>query len=164
VRSAYSFLRVLVGFDGSPDAAAALRLAATICDNGELVVLCVIARALPGSNGEGTDGAGLRAEAELLLSELARSAQPGGSARAGIQVVSSGGDSPENVVTRYAAKHDFDLLVLGRRGAGGRRRNTLGRVAERAVHACPVPLLLTSAPGRDAQAAMSRGTACAGRY
>jgi hypothetical protein len=105
VRSAYSFHRVLAGFDGSPDAAAALRLAATICDNGELVVLCVIARALPDSDGEGTDGAGLRAEAELLLSELAR-----------------------------------------------------------AVHACPVPLLLTSAPARDAQAAMSRGTACAGRY
>jgi len=160
-----SFRRVLVGFDGSPDAAEALRLAGAMCDSGELVVLCVVSRALPAdSRGEGSDGAGLRMEAELLLRKLALGADLGDLDKVSVQVVSSGGDSPGNVVTRYAREHGFDLLVLGRHGAGGRRKSMLGRVAERAARACRVPVLLVGAPGRDANAQVLRGQASSGVY
>ena len=146
--SAYSFHRVLVGFDGSPDAAEAFRLGAAVCGDGELVVLCVVPRALHlDSGGGGSDGVGLRVEAEVPLSDLALSAGPGGRASAIVQVVSSGGDSPTNVVSGYAEQRGFDLLVLGRHGAGGHRKSMPGRVAERAARACPVPVLLVSAPG-----------------
>lgn len=165
VRSAYSFDRVLVGFDASPDAAEALRLAAAICGSGELVVLCVIARVLHlDSGGDGGNGAALLAAAELILSELDTCARPADRVRARVQVVSSAGDSPGNVVTSYAEQHGFDLLVLGRHGAGGRRRSMLGRVAERAARACPVPVLLTSAPGRDEHERALRGKASSGHY
>jgi len=165
VRSAYSFDRVLVGFDGSPDAADALRLGAAVCGGGELVVLCVVPRALHlDSGGDGSDGAGLRVEAELLLSELALSSHPGDLAFARVKVVSSGGDSPGNVVTGYAEQRGFDLLVLGRHGAGGRRKSMLGRVAERAARACPVPVLLVSAAGPDVHTQALRGEASSGRY
>jgi len=160
VRSVDSFRRVLVGFDGSPDAAEALRVAIAICDGGELVVLCVVPRALPSGTGSlGSDGAGLRVQAELLLGELALGAQPGNLAKDSVQVVSSGGDSPGNVVTDYAGEHAFDLLVLGRHGAGARRKSMLGRVAERAARACPVPVLLVAAPGRDEHAQVLRDEA-----
>jgi nucleotide-binding universal stress UspA family protein len=163
VSSNGAYRRVLVGFDGSPDAAEALRFGVAMCDGGELVVLCVIQRVLPaGANGEGSDGAGLRAQAQGLLGELAHGALPGRLVRASVQVMSSGGDSPGNVVTGYAGEHGFDLLVLGRHGAGGRRKSMLGRVAERAARACPVPLLLLSAPGRDARIQALRGDASSG--
>jgi len=157
------YCRVLVGFDGSPDAAEALRFGVAMCDGGELVVLCVIQRVLPpGADGEGRDGAGLRTRAQSLLGELAREALPGSPVRASVQVAYSGGDSPGNVVTSYAGERGFDLLVLGRHGAGGRHKSMLGRVAERAARACPVPVLLLSAPGPDARIRVLRGDASSG--
>lgn len=165
MRAVFSFRRVLVGFDGSPDASEALRLGAAVCGGGELVVLCVVPRALHlDSGGDGSDGAGLRVEAELLLSDLALSANQGNPVKASVRVVSSGGDSPGNVVTGYAEQRGFDLLVLGRRGSGGRRKSTLGRVAERAARACMVPVLLVSAPGRDGHVGLLHGEASSGWY
>jgi nucleotide-binding universal stress UspA family protein len=151
VSAVSSFNRVLVGFDGSPDAAEALRVGARIanraCRSGQLVVLCVLLRALPpAGNHAGGDGAAVRAQAEATLRELAAGTRPASRARTSVEVVYSGGDSPGNIVTSYAEEHDFDLLALGRHGHGGRRKSVLGRVADRAARACPVPVLLVSAP------------------
>ncbi|HUB42623.1 MAG TPA: universal stress protein [Streptosporangiaceae bacterium] len=154
MRAVDTFRRVLVAFDGSPDAAHALWIAAAVADaagdGGELVVLCVIARTLaPEDNGEGRDGVLLRAQAETILGELARGTLRGILPRTSVQVVYSGGDSPGNVVRVYAQEKGFDILVLGRHGGAGRRKSTLGRVADRAVRACLVPVLLVSAPDRE---------------
>lgn len=51
--------------------------------------------------------------------------------------------SPDLVTRPYAAEHGF---VLGRHGDGGAARQRLGRVAEAAVQARAVPVLLLSAP------------------
>lgn len=143
------FRRVLVGFDGSPDAAEALGVAAAVAarDGGHVVALCVVPRALPAEgNGEGSDGAGLRARAEALFGELARGQRPGSLVRMSVQVIHSDQASPGKVVTDYAREHGFDILVLGRHGDGARRKSKLGRVADHAAQECMVPVLLLSAP------------------
>jgi len=151
VRAVGTFSRVLVGFDGSADAAEAVRVAARIADGagdgGQLVVLCVLPQALPPERNRARgDGAARRALAEAILRELADGTRPTSLARTSVEVVYSGGDSPGNVVASYAEEHEFDLLALGRHGSGGRRKRMLGRVADRAARACLVPVLLLSAP------------------
>jgi nucleotide-binding universal stress UspA family protein len=149
VRTVGPFRRVLVGFDGSADAAEALGVAAAVAarDGGHVVALCVVTQALPAEgDGEGSEGAGLRARAEALFSELARGQRPGSLVRTSVQVIYSDRASPGKALTDYAEQHGFDILVLGRHGDGSLRKSRLGRVADRAVHECAVPVLLLSAP------------------
>jgi nucleotide-binding universal stress UspA family protein len=147
VRTASQFRRVLVGFDGSPDAAEALRVAAAVTarDGGHVVALCVVQPALHAES-HGEDGAdGLRRHAEALFSEVTRGQRPDAPVRMSVHVVRSDQRSTGQVVTDYAEQHGFDMLVLGRHGDGALRRGKLGPVADRAVHACSVPVLLLSA-------------------
>ncbi|MGB6456378.1 MAG: universal stress protein [Streptosporangiaceae bacterium] len=148
MRTVGSIRRVLVGFDGSPDAAEALGVAAAFAagDGGHVVALCVVPRALP-TEGDEQDGEGngLRHQAAAIFGELARSQRSGNPVRMSVQVVYSDHDSPGQVVTAYAEEHGFDILVLGRHGDGARRKSRLGRVADRAAQDCSVPVLLLSA-------------------
>lgn len=143
------FRRVLVGFDGSPDAAEALGVAAAVAarDGGHVVALCVVPRAMA-AEGDGEDGAGagLRARAEALFGEIARGQGSGSLVRTSVQVIDSDQASPGKVVSDYAEEHGFDILVLGRHGDGARRKSRLGRVADHAAQECMVPVLLLSAP------------------
>lgn len=151
LRAVGPFRRVLVGFDGSPDAADAIRAAVAIAarDGGHVVALSVVrhtSRADGDADGEpGSSGEPLRQLAEDLFAEVRRDWPAGCSVRLTAQVVSTDHDSPADVVTEYAAEHGFDVLVLGRHGDGRRGRSRLGRVADRAVQACPVPVLLLGA-------------------
>jgi nucleotide-binding universal stress UspA family protein len=141
------FRRVLAGFDGSPDAADALRAAAAIVarDGGHVVALSVIRRpAHDDGDDSGGDGSRIRDLAEAVIGELRRDLPPGSAVRITAHVVCADGDSPAELVTAYAAEHGFDLLVLGRHGDGRRRRSRLGQVADRAIQSCPVPVLLLS--------------------
>ncbi len=148
MRSVGPFRRVLVGFDGSPDAAEALAVAVTVAayDGGHVVALCVVPRALP-AEGDGPDVeiTGLRRQAEAIFGELAHSLRPDNPVRMSVQMVYSDQDSPGQVVSSYAEEHGFDILVLGRHGDGARRKSRLGRVADRAAQDCSVPVLLLSA-------------------
>jgi nucleotide-binding universal stress UspA family protein len=146
------FRRVLAGFDGSPDAADAIRAAAAIVarDGGHVVALSVIRRASradgDGDRDGGQDGEGqnLAQLAETVFGELRRELPAGSAVRMSAQVVYADRDTPAQVVTRYAAEHGFDVLVLGRHGDGRRRKSRLGQVADRAVQGCSVPVLLLS--------------------
>ncbi len=146
MRTVSPFRRVLVGFDGSPDAAEALGVAAAVAagDGGHVVALCVVA---PGLHAEAREAGGgrLRQQAEAILSELARGQPPGKTVRMSVQVVYSDDGSAGQVVSDYAEQHGFDILVLGRHGDGAHRKSRLGRVAGRAAQACSVPVLLLSA-------------------
>lgn len=148
MRTVGPFRRVLVGFDGSPDAAEALGVATGVAarDGGHVVALCVVPRALP-AEADGQDGetGGLREQAEALFAELARNQRQDKPVRTSVAVVFTDGDNPGHVVTAYAEDHGFDILVLGRHGDGARRKTRLGRVADRAAHSCSVPVLLLSA-------------------
>jgi len=156
VRPVGPFRRVLVGFDGSPDASDAVRAAVAIAarDGGHVVALSVVRR-VTHTDGDGdSDGSGdgppIRQLAETLFAELRRDLPADTAVRLSVQIVSTGHDSPAQVVTEYAAEHGFDVLVLGRHGdgrhgVGGRGRARLGQVADRAVQGCAVPVLLLSA-------------------
>lgn len=150
MRTVGPFRRVLAGFDGSPDAADAVRAAAAIAarDGGHVVALSVVRRSshLDGDEDPGGDGSHVRELAEAVIGELRRDLPPGSAVRISVQVVCTDRDSPAEVVTEYAAEHGFDVLVLGRHGDGRRRKSRLGQVAERAVQSCPVPVLLLSPP------------------
>jgi len=147
---AAAFRRVLVGFDGSPDACEALKAAVAIAgrDGGHVVALSVLRHAPSHEENEIQDGESgeLRKLAEASFDKLRRGPQPTGGVRMSIQVVFSDRESAAQVVSSYAAEHGFDMLVLGRHGDGVRPRSRLGRVADAAAHACSVPVLLLSAP------------------
>ena len=148
VKTAGPFRRVLAGYDGSPDGAEAVRTAAAIAarDGGHLVVLSVV-RQPPRSDGDYEprgEGGNLRDQAEALFDELRRDGFAAGAVRMSAQVVYADERKLGQVVTDYAADHGFDVLVLGRQGGGRRRGTRLGQVADYAVLACPVPVLLTA--------------------
>ena len=147
MRTVGPFRRVLVGYDGSPDAVEALGVGVAVAarDGGHVVVLCVLPRALR-AEGDEQDGetGGIREHAEALVAELARGQRLDSPVRTSVAVVYSDHDSPDRVVTAYAEEHGFDILVLGRHGDGARRKTRLGRVADRAAQACSVPVLLLS--------------------
>jgi nucleotide-binding universal stress UspA family protein len=148
VRTAGPFRRVLVGFDGSPDAAEALGVATAVAarDGGHVAALCVVPQALHAEGeDQDTQTAGLRRQAEAIFGELARSQRPDIPIRMSVHLVYADHDSPGKVVTAYAEEHGFDMLVLGRHGDGARRKTRLGRVADRAAQECSVPVLLLSA-------------------
>jgi nucleotide-binding universal stress UspA family protein len=145
-----AFRRVLVGFDGSPDAAEALRVATAIAgpDGGHVVALSVLRRPPSHEGDEEHDGQStdLRRLAEACFDELRRGPSPVGGVRMSVQVVFSDRESAGQVVSKYAAEHGFDILVLGRHGDGAHLRSRLGRVADMAAQTCTVPVLLLSAP------------------
>jgi nucleotide-binding universal stress UspA family protein len=150
VRAVGPFRRVLAGFDGSPDAADAIRVAAAIVarDGGHVVALSVVRRALradgDGDGDQDGEGRNLAQLAETVFGELRRGLPAGSAVRMSAQVVYADRDTPARVVTRYAAEHGFDVLVLGRHGDGRRPKSRLGQVAGQAVQGCPVPVLLLS--------------------
>jgi nucleotide-binding universal stress UspA family protein len=149
VNTAGPFRRVLAGYDGSPDAAEAVRAAAAIAarDGGHVVALSVV-RQPPHPDGDdeerGEDG-NLREQAEALFDELRRGALAGGGVRMSSQIVYADDRKLGKVVADYAADHGFDVLVLGRHGGGRRRGTRLGQVADYAAVASPVPVLLLTA-------------------
>jgi len=144
-----AFRRVLVGFDGSPDACEALRVATAIAgrDGGHVVALAVLryAPSHDGNQEQDSESGQLRRQAEACFDEFRRGPQPAGGVRMSVQVVFSDRESAGQVLTGYAAEHGFDMLVLGRHGDGVHLRSRLGRVADLAAHGCSVPLLLLSA-------------------
>ena len=149
MRTAGPFRRVLAGYDGSPDAADAVRAAAALAsrDGGHVVALSVLPRvqhADGDTDSGGGEGDNVRELAERLFGELRREMPVTGTVRLTFQAVYTDLDSPAEVVTDYAAEHGFDVLVLGRHGSGRRRKARLGQVADRAVQHCAVPVFLLS--------------------
>ncbi len=145
-----SFRRVLVGWDGSPDAAEALQVAAALVgrDGGHVVALAVLKQRPPHeSTDDGADEAAtIRRRAEEQFDRLRRQRPGAGDLRLSAHVVTE--DEPGaagQVICDYAAEHGFDLLIVGRHGDGGVRRASLGHVASTAAHASQVPVLLLSA-------------------
>jgi nucleotide-binding universal stress UspA family protein len=141
-----TFRRVLVGWDCSADAAAALRTAASIAGDGTAhVVALAVLDAVPRgecSEDRARDRAERRRYTERLFAKARDSVPVAARARVSLQIVEDG--DPARAVCDYAAEHGFDLLVLGRHGDGGVRHRRLGRVAEAAARAGKLPVLLLS--------------------
>jgi nucleotide-binding universal stress UspA family protein len=116
-----------VGYDGSPEAHAAARLAAELAEaiEARLRVILVLEPPTPGREGL----ACARLVLDDLLGEL-------GEIATGEVVV---GDA---VVELSYAANDLDLLVTGSRGYGPVRRAMLGSTSSKLMHQAPCPVLV----------------------
>jgi nucleotide-binding universal stress UspA family protein len=53
---------------------------------------------------------------------------------------------PDEIIMREAARHQVDLIVMGKVGRKGHRRSLLGSVTERVLEASDLPVLVVSPP------------------
>lgn len=144
VRASCPYRQVLVGWDGSPDAVAALGAAAGIVGDsaGRVVALAVLPPSAsmeqPGPGAAGSEAAAARQSFEHARHALLLS--PG--TRMSLHVTR--GQHAAQAICQYAADHGFDLIVLGRHGEGSLVPHRLGHVAETAARAGRIPVLLLS--------------------
>ncbi len=52
------------------------------------------------------------------------------------------GEKPGEVLARFAAKNNFDMIAMSTRGLSGFKRLILGSIAKQVVEAAEVPVLL----------------------
>jgi nucleotide-binding universal stress UspA family protein len=139
------FRRILVGWDCSPGAVAALRAAAALADGNQEAHVTALAVLRPAPHTEeAAEGAadfdGRQRFAQQTFAR-ARDCLPGAlQARVTLHFAESG--DAARVVCEYAQQHGFDLLVLGRHGTGGVLHPRLGRVAATAARKSSLPVLL----------------------
>ena len=129
--------RILVGWDCSPGAAAALQAAAALAADGTAAIVALAVLKPPESTAEGDER---RHAAETTFAkvrgELPRDVQE----RVSLRFAESG--DPAGTVCEYAWEQAFDLLALGRHGSGGYLHPRLGHVAATAARKSTVPVLL----------------------
>jgi nucleotide-binding universal stress UspA family protein len=53
---------------------------------------------------------------------------------------------PDEIILREAARHQVNLIVMGKVGRKGHRRSLLGSVTERVLEASDLPVLVVSPP------------------
>lgn len=143
--------RVLVGYDESPQAEAALRHALETHPDAELHVLHVND---PGEWVFGDEMGAFYSEsayeaaqesAEALLEEAADvAAEAGASAETAVETGRAG-----NAIVDYAEEHDVDHVVVGSHGRRGLSRFLLGSVAESVVRRSPVSVTVIRTPRED---------------
>lgn len=134
---------VLVGYDESPQAEAALELALTTFPDAEVTVVHVTD---PREWVSGGDEYGeyfsettydeVTETARQILSEAESIAERHGREIRTEQLL--GG--PGRAIVRYAREHDVDHVVVGSHGRTGVSRLLLGSVSERVVRRSPVPV------------------------
>ena len=140
------FRHVLVGWDGSPGSAAALRMAADIVGDGpgHVVALAILPQPVEARPGQaGGEAAGTHWVQEEFTRARASIAATS-PARIDLRTHPGDGRHAAQSVCAYATEHGFDLLVLGRHGDGGLLHPKLGHVAKAAATASTLPVLLVS--------------------
>ncbi len=138
------FRRILVGWDCSPGATAALRAAAAVAiDEASHVVALAVLRPAPQTEDadEGlADFDGRQRIARETFAIACATMPEAQRARVSLQFAQSG--DAARTVCEYAEQHGFDLLVLGRHGTGGVLHPRLGHVAAAAARKSSLPVLL----------------------
>jgi nucleotide-binding universal stress UspA family protein/CBS domain-containing protein len=137
-----------VGFDGSPTAARAVRLAARLADRqgAELRVLAVVEPATFGElevAGEALDvlsGRGISDRRADRLRAAAEAEIEPADGRSKLAIEVPHGDPGELL---QGLSHDVDLLVVGSRGYGPLRRVILGSVSAKVARAAACPVAIT---------------------
>ena len=143
--SARRFHRVLVGWDSSPGAAAALAAATAIADDevGRVVALAVLRPVSRGEGGEEERAAEMARHQQQTAEAFAKARDTlPGTSRATVTLEFAEGADAARKLCEYADAHVFELLVLGRHGNGGVLHPRLGHVAEAVAKKSHLPLLL----------------------
>jgi nucleotide-binding universal stress UspA family protein len=142
--------KILVPIDGSEASRAAHRLALDLAAayRAELILLYVVDSSVLEelSRLSGQERPRLIQDMEesgtSLLAALSREAQA--------QSVKAMADlhhgMPDEIILREAARHQVDLIVMGKVGRKGHRRSLLGSVTERVLEASELPVLVVSPP------------------
>ena len=136
--------RILVGWDCSPGAAAALRAVAALAVDGAAAVV-VLAVLKPTSRTEDTaEGAADFDERKRFAQQTFAKAWEGlpGVLRERVSLQFAESGDAAGAVCEYAQQHGFDLLALGRHGTGGVLHPRLGHVAATAARKATLPVLL----------------------
>lgn len=134
--------RIVVAFDGSEQAEAALEFAVDEWPDAVLTLLYVIdpteagyspTAGVPSGAEEWYEGR--KATAEAALSDGADLVGEGRTVETDTAV-----GRPADSIVEYADEHGFDLVVVGSHGRQGLSRIVLGSVAEAVVRRSPVPV------------------------
>jgi nucleotide-binding universal stress UspA family protein len=147
---------VVIGYDGSPDAAHAVDFAAARLGARAAVVVNVWATSLPAVEIDRPLGAlpapSLEQDAGLERAALETAEQGAARARAAGLAAEpeirrgTGAGQIASCLLDVADERDADLLVVGHRGMGRIRTAVLGSVAEAAVREARRPVLVVPAP------------------
>jgi nucleotide-binding universal stress UspA family protein len=147
---------ILVAYDGSPQAQAALTRAAALFPGRPAVVATVwepgLASVLPDPGGIGGPAApvdlGAVAEVDELMAKRAAGVAAEGAERArraGVQAEPVSTEDESNVaetIARMADEHDAAVVVVGSRGQSGLKARLLGSTSESILHHCQRPVLI----------------------
>ncbi|MGH3404049.1 MAG: universal stress protein [Streptosporangiaceae bacterium] len=129
------FRRILVGWDCSQGATAALHAAAALADSQDahVVALAVLGPAPQTEDtAEGAADLGGRQRFARETFAEARNSLPGSQQDQVTLQFAESGDAAR-AVREYARQNEFDVLVIGRHGTGGVLHPRLGRVASAAM-------------------------------
>lgn len=152
-RARREFRRVVIGLDGSSNAARALEFLAALAPprGGHVTLLRVVDMMHVPTQGLAPAGTRATVAAEVARINAERRAAARKDLSRAAKALSSAGWDVEQVVTGGAPLRDLlamvakvhaDVLVVGARSATGLRHLLLGSVAEGALNASPVPVLI----------------------
>jgi nucleotide-binding universal stress UspA family protein len=147
---------ILVAYDGSPQARAALTRAAALFPGRPVVIATVwepgLASVVPDPAGIGGPAApvdiGEVAEVDEIMSQRATTIAAEGVARAvevGLTATPVAIEDEGNVaetITAIADEHDVAVVVVGSRGHSGLKARLLGSTSESVLHRCRRPVLV----------------------
>jgi nucleotide-binding universal stress UspA family protein len=136
--------RILVGWDCSPGAVAALRAVAALAVDGDAAVVALAVLKSAPRTEDAAEGAAEFNERKLFAQKTFARATKGLPERlrerVSLRLIESG--DAAGAVCDYASQHEFDLLALGRHGTGGVLHPRLGHVAATAARRAALPVLL----------------------
>jgi nucleotide-binding universal stress UspA family protein len=128
---------LVVGYDGTAGARAALAEAVRIAGPLQAEVICAFARHVDPRGGEVADlASAIHERGRAVLEEALRSAE-GTTARA--ELVEG---RPADALTVLAEREGAQMIVVGSNGEAPLRGILLGSTPYRLLHQCPVPVLV----------------------
>ena len=154
------FKTIVLGMDGSPDAARALPYALELAGDDGRIVAVHVREILMGRAGgqtlaanEDDIEAGIRSRVEELNS---------GGATVELKVVSAVAGGPAHVLADVAGQEQADVIVVGTRGHGTVAGLLIGSVTQRLLHIAHCPVLAVPPPAAGKQANAASASAAAG--
>lgn len=150
--------RIVVGYDGSPAARAALRLAVDRAGSGKVFVVHGYDAPADYWGGEHYDSVLHAAldRGERLLADAAGDVPGLAGVDHELELIAG---HPAKVIANVAAIRDADEIIIGTRGYG-RIRGAIGSVAHALLHeaSCPVTVIPAAALATDEEASETAGT------